>query len=68
MTNDFSNASNRVITFSVVRQPKLGRLALRRPDNSTSDVSAFTQDMVSDCLDVMATPLGAVDPYGRCTA
>uniref|UniRef100_H2V0B8 Chondroitin sulfate proteoglycan 4ba n=1 Tax=Takifugu rubripes TaxID=31033 RepID=H2V0B8_TAKRU len=46
VTNDFSNSSNRVITFNVIRQPKLGRLAMRRPDNSTSDISTFTQDMV----------------------
>ncbi|TNM89505.1 hypothetical protein fugu_003739 [Takifugu bimaculatus] len=47
VTNDFSNSSNRVITFNVIRQPKLGRLAMRRPDNSTSDISTFTQDMVN---------------------
>ncbi|CAN9512997.1 unnamed protein product [Ophioblennius macclurei] len=46
-TNDISNASNRVVTFSVIRQPKLGRLVTRRPDNSTADVSTFTQDMVN---------------------
>ncbi|CAG08597.1 unnamed protein product, partial [Tetraodon nigroviridis] len=55
VTNDFSNTSNRVITFSVIRQPKLGRLAMRRPDDSTSDVSTFTQEMVSERLEVRAT-------------
>ncbi|XP_067471035.1 chondroitin sulfate proteoglycan 4 [Thunnus thynnus] len=46
VTNDISNTSNRIITFSVIRQPKLGRLVLRQPDNSTVDISTFTQDMV----------------------
>ncbi|XP_068422944.1 chondroitin sulfate proteoglycan 4 [Clinocottus analis] len=46
VTNDVSNTSTRVITFSVVRHPKLGRLVSRQPDNSTVDVSSFTQDMV----------------------
>lgn len=47
VTNDVSNTSDRVITFSVIRHPKLGRLVARQPDNSTVDVSSFTQDMVS---------------------
>ncbi|XP_033947427.1 chondroitin sulfate proteoglycan 4 [Pseudochaenichthys georgianus] len=46
VTNDISNPSTRIITFSVIRQPKLGRLVTRQPDNSTVDISTFTQDMV----------------------
>lgn len=46
VTNDISNTSNRIITFSVIRHPKLGRLVARQPDNSTADISTFTQDMV----------------------
>ncbi|KAM9858922.1 chondroitin sulfate proteoglycan 4 [Aulostomus maculatus] len=46
VTNDISNTSNRTITFSVIRHPKLGRLVMRTPDNSTVDISTFTQDMV----------------------
>ncbi|KAJ4941804.1 hypothetical protein JOQ06_011678 [Pogonophryne albipinna] len=46
VTNDISNTSTRIITFSVIRQPKLGRLVTRQPDNSTVDISTFTQDMV----------------------
>ncbi|XP_037634150.1 chondroitin sulfate proteoglycan 4 [Sebastes umbrosus] len=46
VTNDISNTSNRIITFSVIRHPKLGRLVTRQPDNSTVDISTFTQDMV----------------------
>lgn len=57
MTNDISNTSNRIITFSVIRQPKLGRLVSRQPDNSTVDISTFTQDMVSEELEVLATLL-----------
>ncbi|KAM7391293.1 hypothetical protein PAMP_021993 [Pampus punctatissimus] len=46
VTNDISNTSNRIITFSVIRHPKLGRLVTRQPDNSTVDIFTFTQDMV----------------------
>ncbi|KAF0034127.1 hypothetical protein F2P81_014193 [Scophthalmus maximus] len=46
VTNDVGNTSSRVITFSVIRHPKLGRLVTRQPDNSTVDISTFTQDMV----------------------
>ncbi|XP_038559838.1 chondroitin sulfate proteoglycan 4 [Micropterus salmoides] len=46
VTNDISNTSNRIITFSVIRHPKLGRLVMRQADNSTVDISTFTQDMV----------------------
>ncbi|XP_029296168.1 LOW QUALITY PROTEIN: chondroitin sulfate proteoglycan 4 [Cottoperca gobio] len=46
VTNDISNTSNRIVTFSVIRHPKLGRLVMRQPDNSTVDISTFTQDMV----------------------
>ncbi|KAM9393559.1 chondroitin sulfate proteoglycan 4 [Pholidichthys leucotaenia] len=46
VTNDISNTSNRIIAFGVIRHPKLGRLVTRQPDNSTADISTFTQDMV----------------------
>ncbi|XP_034452036.1 chondroitin sulfate proteoglycan 4 [Hippoglossus hippoglossus] len=46
VTNDISNTSTRIITFNVVRHPKLGRLVTRQPDNSTVDIATFTQDMV----------------------
>ncbi|CAJ1069227.1 chondroitin sulfate proteoglycan 4 [Xyrichtys novacula] len=46
VTNDISNTSSRVITYNVNRHPKLGRLVMKQPDNSTVDVSTFTQDMV----------------------
>lgn len=55
MTNDISNTSNRIITFSVIRHPKLGRLVMRQSDNSTVDISTFTQDMVSEQLEVIST-------------
>ncbi|XP_056232980.1 chondroitin sulfate proteoglycan 4 [Seriola aureovittata] len=60
-TNDISNTSNRIITFSVIRHPKLGRLVTRQPDNSTVDISTFTQDMV-DRKEVMyiQTPIESV--------
>ncbi|KAE8291923.1 Chondroitin sulfate proteoglycan 4 [Larimichthys crocea] len=46
VTNDVTNTTNRIITFSVIRHPKLGRLVMKQPDNSTVDISTFTQDMV----------------------
>uniref|UniRef100_A0A665WHY9 Si:dkey-193c22.2 n=1 Tax=Echeneis naucrates TaxID=173247 RepID=A0A665WHY9_ECHNA len=46
-TNDISNTSSRIITFSLIRHPKLGRLVKRQPDNSTVEISTFTQEMVS---------------------
>lgn len=55
VTNDISDTSNRTITFSVIRHPKLGRLVTMQPDNSTKDISTFTQDMVSE--EILATLL-----------
>lgn len=46
VTNDISDSSNRTVTFSVTRHPKLGRLVLKQSDNSVVDTSTFTQDMV----------------------
>uniref|UniRef100_A0A3P9AN57 Laminin G domain-containing protein n=1 Tax=Esox lucius TaxID=8010 RepID=A0A3P9AN57_ESOLU len=46
VTNDKSDTSNRTITFSVIRRPKLGSLVTVLLDNSTVDVSSFTQTMV----------------------
>ncbi|XP_057688576.1 chondroitin sulfate proteoglycan 4 [Corythoichthys intestinalis] len=46
MTNDVSGTSNRTITFSVIRHPKMGRLVRKLSENSSVDISSFTQDMV----------------------
>ncbi|XP_054630567.1 chondroitin sulfate proteoglycan 4 [Dunckerocampus dactyliophorus] len=46
VTNDISDISNRTITFTVIRHPKLGRLVRKHPDNSTADIGTFTQDML----------------------
>ncbi|XP_077571662.1 chondroitin sulfate proteoglycan 4 [Stigmatopora nigra] len=46
VTNDVSDTSNRTITFSVIRHPKLGRL-VSKSENSSVDISSFTQDMVN---------------------
>ncbi|XP_010875277.2 chondroitin sulfate proteoglycan 4 [Esox lucius] len=46
VTNDKSDTSNRTITFSVIRRPKLGSLVTVLLDNSTVDVSSFTQTML----------------------
>ncbi|XP_068594758.1 chondroitin sulfate proteoglycan 4 [Brachionichthys hirsutus] len=60
-TNDISNTSNRIIAFNVLQHPKLGRLVRRQPDNSTIDISTFTQDML-DRKEVVyiQTPVEAV--------
>ncbi|KAM6930887.1 chondroitin sulfate proteoglycan 4 [Xenentodon cancila] len=61
VTNDISNTSKRIITFTVVRHPKLGRLVTRRPDNSTADISTFTQDMVDrEEVVYIQTPIDSV--------
>ncbi|XP_034728015.1 chondroitin sulfate proteoglycan 4 [Etheostoma cragini] len=61
VTNDISDTLNRIITFSVIRQPKLGRLLKRLSDNSTVDISTFTQDMVDKKEVVyMQTPIESV--------
>ncbi|KAL0979908.1 hypothetical protein UPYG_G00191440 [Umbra pygmaea] len=44
VTNDKSQ--NRTITFNVIRRPQLGRLVMLLEDNSTVDVSLFTQAML----------------------
>ncbi|XP_061673562.1 chondroitin sulfate proteoglycan 4 [Syngnathoides biaculeatus] len=46
MTNDVTGTSNRTITFSVIRHPKLGRLVRKQAENDPVDISTFTQDMV----------------------
>jgi hypothetical protein len=46
VTNDDSTG-NRTVTFTVVSSPRLGRLLRMNSDNSTEDVSIFTQYLVS---------------------
>ncbi|XP_055410869.1 chondroitin sulfate proteoglycan 4-like isoform X2 [Bubalus kerabau] len=50
VTNDVDSAGNRTITFTVIRSPRLGRLLCVNSDNSTEDVSVFTQNLVSEQL------------------
>ncbi|XP_074214190.1 chondroitin sulfate proteoglycan 4-like isoform X2 [Camelus bactrianus] len=50
VTNDVDSAGNRTITFTVVSSPRLGRLVRVNSDNSTEDVSVFTQKLVSEQL------------------
>ncbi|KAM6156738.1 chondroitin sulfate proteoglycan 4-like [Erethizon dorsatum] len=47
VTNDAYSAGNRTITFRVLSSPRLGRLLRMNSDNSTEDVSIFTQYLVS---------------------
>ncbi|XP_042547044.1 chondroitin sulfate proteoglycan 4-like [Dipodomys spectabilis] len=49
VTNDES-AGNRTVTFTVVSSPSLGRLLRMNADNSTEDVSIFTQYLVNEGL------------------
>ncbi|XP_063065774.1 chondroitin sulfate proteoglycan 4 [Engraulis encrasicolus] len=49
VTNDFNDITgNRDITFTVTNPPKLGRLVRVMEDNSTKEISSFTQNMVND--------------------
>ncbi|XP_058419435.1 chondroitin sulfate proteoglycan 4-like [Diceros bicornis minor] len=50
VTNDMNSAGNRTITFTIVSSPRLGRLVRMNSDNSTEDVSVFTQNLVSERL------------------
>lgn len=47
VTNDVSDSRrNNSVVFVVTDPPKLGSLVRRMPDNSTRNVSTFTQGMV----------------------
>ncbi|KAG7498173.1 hypothetical protein JOB18_000463 [Solea senegalensis] len=45
---DSDNRRNHSVVFAVTAPPKLGRLLRRMPDNSTQNISTFTQSMVND--------------------
>ena len=47
VTDDVSDIRrNHSVVFAVTAPPKLGRLLRRMPDNSTQNISTFTQSMV----------------------
>ncbi|XP_061473901.1 chondroitin sulfate proteoglycan 4-like [Rhineura floridana] len=48
VTNDVGESENRTILFTVANPPKLGRLISAHSDNSTQDITSFTQSMVDD--------------------
>ncbi|KAG9353750.1 hypothetical protein JZ751_011872 [Albula glossodonta] len=48
VTNDNDITGNRTIVFSVIGPPKLGKVVKRQADNSTAEVSSFTQSMVEE--------------------
>ncbi|XP_062268240.1 chondroitin sulfate proteoglycan 4-like [Platichthys flesus] len=49
VTDDVSDVRrNHSVVFAVTAPPTLGRLLRRMPDNSTQDISTFTQSMVND--------------------
>ncbi|XP_029797122.1 chondroitin sulfate proteoglycan 4-like [Suricata suricatta] len=50
VTNDADSTGNRTVTFTVISPPRLGRLVRVNPDNSTEEVSVFTQTLVSERL------------------
>lgn len=55
VTNDVSDIRrNPSVVFAVTDPPKLGSLVRRMPDNSTRNISTFTQSMVGDAC-VFAT-------------
>lgn len=59
VTNDVSNISrSHSVVFAVTTPPKLGRLLRRMPDNSTRNISTFTQTMVGfSALVILSYPL-----------
>ena len=50
VTNDVNSAGNRTITFTIVSSARLRRLVRVNSDNSTEDVSVFTQNLVSPAV------------------
>uniref|UniRef100_A0A3Q3N4U9 Chondroitin sulfate proteoglycan 4bb n=1 Tax=Labrus bergylta TaxID=56723 RepID=A0A3Q3N4U9_9LABR len=51
VTNDVIDIRrNRSVVFAVTAPPKLGRLVQRLPDNSSLNISVFTQSMVQICV------------------
>ncbi|KAM9253244.1 chondroitin sulfate proteoglycan 4-like [Dugong dugon] len=50
VTNDVDSAGNRTLTFTIISSPRLGRLVRINSDNSTEDVSVFTQYLVNERL------------------
>lgn len=46
-TNDNEGNSNRTIVFTVVDPPKFGKLVAVQADKSITEISFFTQEMVS---------------------
>ncbi|NWX16498.1 CSPG4 protein, partial [Aegotheles bennettii] len=48
VTNDVTNAGNRIITFMIVTPPKLGKLIRVNFDNTTQEILSFTQSMVDE--------------------
>nr|XP_006626860.1 PREDICTED: chondroitin sulfate proteoglycan 4-like [Lepisosteus oculatus] len=62
VTNDNSATGNRTITFTLISTPKLGNLVKIEADNSTSEMSSFTQIMVDD--GVIAYKQSNVEPVG----
>ena len=51
VTNDVSDMRrNHSVVFAVTDPPKLGSLVQRMPDNSTRNISTFTQSMVGTCV------------------
>uniref|UniRef100_A0A8C5M3B5 Laminin G domain-containing protein n=1 Tax=Leptobrachium leishanense TaxID=445787 RepID=A0A8C5M3B5_9ANUR len=49
VTND-DHSKNRMITFHMVNPPKLGRIVILTTQNTTEEISSFTQEMVDDGL------------------
>lgn len=47
ITNDDTGITNRTIYFTVINPPKFGKLVSLQADKTTTDISSFTQKMVS---------------------
>lgn len=47
ITNDDTGITNRTIYFTVINPPKFGKLVNLQADKTTTEISSFTQQMVS---------------------
>lgn len=65
VTNDADSTGNRTVTFTVISSPRLGRLVRVNSDNSTEDVSVFTQTLVSPDVRESGQGWGAVEGSPR---
>ncbi|XP_051972193.1 chondroitin sulfate proteoglycan 4 [Xyrauchen texanus] len=48
ITNDYDDYGNRTISYTVTSPPRFGQLIWKQTENSTQEISSFTQNMVKE--------------------